>query len=73
MTLPEPTLAEVVRRLDGISTEIAGMRAELATTYLRQDVHRVVHDGITTAVAANNTGTVTGEVTVTGGTLTVGT
>ncbi len=52
MTLPEPTLAEVVRRLDGISTEIAGMRAELSTTYLRQDVHRVVHDGITTALNA---------------------
>lgn len=52
MTLPEPTLAEVVRRLDGISSEIAGIRAELTTTYVRQDVHRVVHDGITAALNA---------------------
>lgn len=52
MTLPEPTLAEVVRRLDGISSEIAGIRAELTTTYVRQDVHRVVHDGITAAMNA---------------------
>ena len=43
MGLPEPTLAEVVRGIERIEASIADMRAEVASTYVRGDVHAQLH------------------------------
>ena len=44
--LPEPTHAEVIRRLDAIASTVGEMREEMRTTYVRVDVHSVVHDAL---------------------------
>ena len=51
-TLPEPTHAEVIRRLDGIATELKGLIERLDSTYVRRDVYEEVHRHAEAALAA---------------------
>jgi hypothetical protein len=37
--LPEPTHAEVIRRLDAIATDLKSLNDRLDSTYVRRDVH----------------------------------
>ena len=50
--LPEPTHAEVIRRLDSIATELKSLNDRLDSTYVRRDVHDQVHRNTETALAA---------------------
>ena len=51
-TLPEPTHAEVIRRLDAIATDLKSLNDRLDSTYVRRDVHEEVHRNTETALAA---------------------
>ncbi|MBK7274951.1 MAG: hypothetical protein IPI13_18040 [Actinomycetales bacterium] len=51
-TLPEPTHAEVIRRLDAIATDLKSLNDRLDSTYVRRDVHDQVHRNTETALAA---------------------
>ena len=51
-TLPEPTHAEVIRRLDAIATDLRSLNDRLDSTYVRRDVHEEVHRNTETALAA---------------------
>ena len=50
--LPEPTHAEVIRRLDSIATDRKSLNDRLDSTYVRRDVHDQVHRNTETALAA---------------------
>lgn len=50
--LPEPTHAEVIRRLDSIATDLKSLNDRLDATYVRRDVHDQVHRNTETALAA---------------------
>ena len=50
--LPEPTHAEVIRRLDAIATDLRSLNDRLDSTYVRRDVHEEVHRNTETALAA---------------------
>ena len=50
--LPEPTHAEVIRRLDAIATDLKSLNDRLDSTYVRRDVHEEVHRNTETALAA---------------------
>ena len=50
--LPEPTHAEVIRRLDAIATDLRSLNDRLDSTYVRRDVHDQVHRNTETALAA---------------------
>ena len=50
--LPEPTHAEVIRRLDAIATDHKSLNDRLDSTYVRRDVHDQVHRNTETALAA---------------------
>lgn len=50
--LPEPTHAEVIRRLDSIATDLKSLNDRLDSTYVRRDVHDQVHRNTETALAA---------------------
>jgi len=54
-TLPEPTHAEVIRRLDAIATDLKSLNDRLDSTYVRRDVHEEVHRNTETALAAKPT------------------
>ena len=51
-TLPEPTHAEVIRRLDAIATDLKSLNDRLDSTYVRRDVHEEVHRHAEAALAA---------------------
>ena len=50
--LPEPTHAEVIRRLDSIAADLKSLNDRLDSTYVRRDVHDQVHRNTETALAA---------------------
>lgn len=51
-TLPEPTHAEVIRRLDAIATDLRSLNDRLDSTYVRRDVYEEVHRHAEAALAA---------------------
>ena len=50
--LPEPTHAEVIRRLDSIATDLKSLNDRLDSTYVRRDVYEEVHRHAEAALAA---------------------
>ena len=50
--LPEPTHAEVIRRLDSIATDLKSLNDRLDSTYVRRDMDGEVHSHAEAALAA---------------------
>jgi hypothetical protein len=47
-----PTLGEIGRRLDGLSSQVRDLKSDMNSTYVRQDVYRVEMKGVTVRIDA---------------------